>query len=340
MEERLEHDGRAPFGDVLLCFVLNTTFNIRRIDGQHMKTSVLISTFNGEAFIEEQLASLLEQTVQPDEVLIVDDCSTDGTYAKVQAFLAQNQLDGWRLSQNERNRGFRANFRALAEAATGELVFFCDQDDVWGKRKIETCLDVMSCRPDINLLCTDYICSGIRPAEDSLSPTAPRGDRNIEKIRPHKGKPYIWLGCAMAVRASFIREILPYWADDWAHDECVWCMAEASSSCAILHETHLWHRVHGGNATGMKVHEKSRRVALIEEKARGYAETARFCREKGIDGETPRLFTGMSECEFARAGFLKNPTVGKAVRLLRYLPYYLEAKSYPVDVAIALGLVK
>ena len=304
-----------------------------------MKTSVLISTYNGEAFIEEQLASLLEQTVQPDEVLIVDDCSTDGTYAKIQAFLAKNRLGGWKLSQNEHNRGFRANFRALAEAATGNFVFFCDQDDVWGKRKIEACLDVMTCRPDINLLCTDYICSSNQPEEESLSPVAPLGNRNIEEIHPHKGKPYIWLGCAMAVRASFIREILPYWAGDWAHDECVWCMAEASSSSAILHETHLWHRVHGGNATGMKVHEKSHRVALITEKAKGYAETARFCREKGIGGEALRLFTGLSECESARAEFLQNPTVVKAALLLRHLGYYLEAKSYLVDVAIAAGLV-
>ena len=304
-----------------------------------MKTSVLISTFNGEAFIEEQLASLLEQTVQPDEVLIVDDCSTDGTYAKIQAFLAKNRLGGWKLSQNEHNRGFRANFRALAEAATGNFVFFCDQDDVWGKRKIEACLDVMTCRPDINLLCTDYICSSNQPEEESLSPVAPLGNRNIEEIHPHKGKPYIWLGCAMAVRASFIREILPYWAGDWAHDECMWCMAEASSSSAILHETHLWHRVHGGNATGMKVHEKSHRVALITEKAKGYAETARFCREKGIGGEALRLFTGLSECESARAEFLQNPTVVKAALLLRHLGYYLEAKSYLVDVAIAAGLV-
>ena len=305
-----------------------------------MKTSVLISTYNGEAFIEEQLASLLEQTVQPDEVLIVDDCSTDGTYAKIQAFLARNHLDGWRISRNERNRGFRANFRALAEAATGDLVFFCDQDDVWGERKIETCLDVMACRPDISLLCTDYICSGSRPAEGSLSPVAPREDWNIEKVYPHKGKPYVWLGCAMAVRASFIHEVLPYWADDWAHDECVWCMAEASGGSAILHETHLWHRVHDGNATGKKVHQKSRRIALIEEKAKGYAETVRFCREKGIEGETLRLFTGMSECEFARVEFLQNPTLGKAALLLRYLCYYPEAKSYLVDVAIAAGLVR
>lgn len=304
-----------------------------------MKISVLISTYNGERFIEEQLASLLGQTVQPDEVLILDDCSTDATYTKIQAFLQRNRLDNWKLSQNECNRGFRANFRALAEVATGDLIFFCDQDDVWGSRKIESCLDFMTDFPDVNLLCTDFIGSSGKPDLDYLNPVAQRSGWNFERVRPHKGKPYIWLGCAMAVRGSFIRDILPYWAEDWAHDECVWCMAEASSSCAILHETHLWHRVHGGNATGKKVHDKLGRLVLIKEKAKGYAATVQYCRDRGIGGKALKLFTGMSKCEVARAEFLQSPTVGKAARLLRYLGYYPEAKSYPVDVAIALGLV-
>lgn len=304
-----------------------------------MKTSVLVSTYNGEAFIEEQLASLLGQTVQPDEVLILDDCSADNTYAKAEAFLEQNHLSGWRLSLNKHNKGFRANFRALAEMATGDLIFFCDQDDVWGKCKIETCVAFMVDHLDVNLLCTDYICSSSRPEANSLSALALRDGWNVERIHPHKGKPYIWLGCAMAVRGTFVREILPYWADDWAHDECVWCMAEASDSSAILHEAHLWHRIHDGNATGKKVHEKPRRLALIEEKAKGYAETVRFCKEKEIKGEALRLFAGMSECEFARAEFLQNPNTRKAMLLLRHLGYYPETKSYFADLAIAFGLV-
>ncbi len=305
-----------------------------------MKVSVLISTYNGEQFIEEQLESLLGQTVQPDEVLILDDCSIDSTYAKTRAFLGRNNLEGWSLRRNERNRGFRANFHSLAETASGDLIFFCDQDDVWGSRKIEACVDFMAEHPDVNLVCTDFIAGSNRPDEGSLVPATGHGEGNFERVHPHKGKPYIWLGCAMAVRGTFIREILPYWNEGWAHDECFWCMAEASDSCAILREIHLWHRVHGGNATGRTVHEKSHRIALIEEKAKGYAETARFCGDRGFDGEALRLFTGKSECERARAEFLRRPSLSKAVLLLRHLGYYLEAKSYLVDVAIAFGLVK
>ncbi len=305
-----------------------------------MKISVLISTYNGERFVEEQLESLLGQTVQPDEVLIIDDCSTDSTYAKTQAFLERNNLEGWSLRRNERNRGFRANFHSLAETASGDLIFFCDQDDVWGSRKLEACVDFMAEHPDVNLVCTDFIAGSNRPDEGSLVPAAGHREGNFERVHPHKGKPYIWLGCAMAVRGTFIREILPYWDEDWAHDECVWCMAEASDSCAVLHEAHFWHRVHGGNATGRAVHGKADRAALAREKAEGYAATARFCRDRGIGGDALRLFSGKSACERARAEFLQGPSPLRAALLARHLGYYLEKRSYPVDVAIALGLVK
>lgn len=304
-----------------------------------MKTSVLISTYNGEAFIEEQLSSILNQGVQPDEVLIRDDCSADRTAELIQSFIAEHRLGDWRFVVNDQNEGFRKNFRALAEAASGDIVFFCDQDDVWGRRKIESCVDYMNDFPDVSLVCTDYIASGNRADADSLDDATSRNGWNAERVLPHRGKPYVWLGCAMAVRSSFIHDILPYWPDDWAHDECVWCMAEASSTSAILHENHLWHRVHGGNATGKKVHDKRRRLALIEEKAKGYAEVVKFCEDKKIAGRALELFKGMRDCERARAAFLQEPTVGKAALLLRNLGYYPEVKSYLVDVAIASGTV-
>lgn len=305
-----------------------------------MKTSVLISTYNGEAFIEEQLSSILNQSVQPDEVLIRDDCSTDRTAELIQSFIAENSLGNWRLVVSDRNEGFRKGFRTLAEAASGDIVFFCDQDDVWGRYKIESCVDYMSDFSDVNLVCTDYIASSNRADADFLHDATSRNGWNTERVLPHRGKPYVWLGCAMAVRLSFIRDILPYWPDNWAHDECVWCMAEASSTSVILRESHLWHRVHGGNATGKKVHDRPRRLALIEEKAKGYAEVIRFCEDKGIAGRASQLFKGMKDCQQARASFLKKPTAGKAVWLLRNLGYYPEAKSYLVDVAIASGMVQ
>ncbi len=298
-----------------------------------MKTSVLIATYNGEQFIEEQLASICDQSLQPDEVLIRDDCSTDSTCERIRSFIALHGLSAWRLEVNECNLGFRKNFRMLAEQATGDVMFFCDQDDVWAPCKIETCCGLMTACSDIGLVCADYTSSVERPNIAIRAKASEEWD--FERLVPHLGKPYVWLGCAMAARASFVCDIMPYWPDDWAHDECMWCMAEAAGVGVILHEPLLWHRLHGGNATGKKVHDRDRRIALVEEKSKGYAEVVRYCEWKGIAGEAPRLFKHMAGCGRSRAEFLREPSFHKALKLLPYLKYYPEVKSYPADLAIA-----
>lgn len=58
-----------------------------------MKTSVVLSTYNGEQYIIEQLESIKNQTRIPDEVLIYDDCSTDQTVELVRNFIDKNRLD-------------------------------------------------------------------------------------------------------------------------------------------------------------------------------------------------------------------------------------------------------
>lgn len=300
-----------------------------------MRVTVLVSTYNGEEFIEEQLRSLLNQSVKVDEVLIRDDCSNDSTCELIRSFICKNGLDNWSFIRNEFNLGFRANFRSLANAASGDVVFFCDQDDVWGEHKIEACLAVFDAQPDIDLVCTDFIASGDQRDVERLDAGVLSGDLPIERVYPHLGKPYVWLGCAMAVRFEFMREVMPYWSDVWAHDECMWCMAQVAGGCAILHERHLWHREHAANATGKKVHDRKRRMELLDEKCRGYAEVVRFCQDKGIIGKGSGMFEGMRDCEQARVTFLHNPSIGKAAFLLRHLRYYPELKSYFVDVLIA-----
>lgn len=303
-----------------------------------MKTSVLVSTYNGETYIGEQLKSLLGQSVKADEVLIRDDCSTDSTCELIRSFIQENGLDNWSLTINKANVGFRKNFRFLAEEAKGDVIFFCDQDDVWGQYKIETCIAFLEDCPEIDLICTDYVSSQNKSDIGRLRNSGKSDSRVLERVRPHLGKPYIWLGCAMAVRSSFINDVMPYWLDDWAHDECMWCMSQVAGSCAILHENHLWHREHGGNATGKRVHDKKKRVALLSEKSNGYAEVVRFCQDKGIIGEGPTIFEGMMHCEQMRVSFLQDPSVGKALSLLRFLRLYPEPKSYLADMAVGFGV--
>ena len=58
------------------------------------KVSVAMATYNGEKYIESQLRSVLSQIRQPDEVVITDDCSTDGTVEIINRFISENRLTG------------------------------------------------------------------------------------------------------------------------------------------------------------------------------------------------------------------------------------------------------
>lgn len=105
------------------------------------KVSVALATFNGEKYISKQLHSLLFQRRTIDEVIIVDDVSTDKTADIVRDFIEKNQLLNWHLYINEKNIGFLKNFKSAIEKTNGDIIFLCDQDDIWGKTKVDSMLN-------------------------------------------------------------------------------------------------------------------------------------------------------------------------------------------------------
>lgn len=99
------------------------------------RVSVVMATYNGARFLREQLDSIAAQTRLPDELLIIDDGSTDGTLALLTEWA---QGKPWvRIDRNPRNLGINATFWRLLNESTGSHVFISDQDDVWMPEKIE-----------------------------------------------------------------------------------------------------------------------------------------------------------------------------------------------------------
>ena len=100
--------------------------------------SIYLCSCNGVRFIKEQLKSIFEQTISPDEVIISDDFSSDGTYEVVQSFIEQNKLkDSWCLIRNEPTLGYPRNFYEGINRCKHEFIFFADQDDIWEPTKLE-----------------------------------------------------------------------------------------------------------------------------------------------------------------------------------------------------------
>ena len=118
--------------------------------------SVVISTYNGEKYIVQQLLSIVEQTIIPNEVVIVDDCSTDNTFSIIENFIEKHNGINWKLFRNDINLGWKKNFINAILKAEGDIIFTCDQDDVWNKQKIEIMSYVMHKYAEINLLVSDF----------------------------------------------------------------------------------------------------------------------------------------------------------------------------------------
>ena len=115
--------------------------------------SLVMTTYNGLKYISEQLDSIRTQTLLPDEVLIYDDRSTDGTYEYVQEYIDRYNLHTWKVYRNKENKGYSLNFSNAIDAAKGELIFLCDQDDIWHSDKIEKMSKIMG---NHQLLCYQH----------------------------------------------------------------------------------------------------------------------------------------------------------------------------------------
>lgn len=103
-----------------------------------MKISTVLATYNGEKYILEQLQSICNQTRKVDEVIIVDDCSSDDTFSIVNTFILDNELsECWKVCVNEQNLGYKANFKKAFQYSTGDVIILCDQDDIWEENKVE-----------------------------------------------------------------------------------------------------------------------------------------------------------------------------------------------------------
>lgn len=95
--------------------------------------SVIIPAFNRRREITRAIASVLAQTRQPDEIIVVDDASTDGTVDAVEA-LREPRI---RILRHARNRGAAAARNTGIEAAKGDWIALLDSDDEWEKDKLE-----------------------------------------------------------------------------------------------------------------------------------------------------------------------------------------------------------
>ena len=305
-----------------------------------MKTSVVMATYNGSEFIREQLDSIKNQTMHVDEVVICDDRSKDDTVEIVRSFIADNSLQGWNIEVNEVNLGYGSNFNKALLKASGDYIFFSDQDDIWEPDKVETMVRIMEENSDIKLLCSEFeiFCTGGEKPENTGNWDGRNlCDRSLEKINLNAHNIFIGsLGCDMCIRGSFAKQIAPYWFTGWAQDEYVWKMAQCAEGCYIYHFPLIRHRVHAHNVSMHKIHDINKRIRFLEDLKKGNEACRKFVADTTGNREYIRLIDKNIKSEAMRIDLLKNCKVLNTIPLLFYGKYYHSRKSLLMEPWIAL----
>ncbi|MBR2823444.1 MAG: glycosyltransferase [Clostridia bacterium] len=303
--------------------------------------SVVMTTFNGAAHLRGQLTSLRDQSLRPDEVLIFDDQSEDETPALLEAFLRDNDLPGWRVIRRPSRKGWKRNFMDGAARAEGELIFLCDQDDIWDPDKIQRMAEEMGRHPEALLLACDYrlvyeegaVRSKVyrkRPGE-KRNPVSPYPFRRnfFQNPRP---------GCSYALRRSFFREAAPYWFPAAPHDEFLWLMAALQGGAYFYNRELMTYVRYAGNASDIRYKDIQAQLKNLDYISEMLRRLVRFAGEhpaRVTERKKRYLAQAQVWCE-KRKKLMKTRNPLRWLALMPWWGYYNSPKNALSDLVLVL----
>jgi glycosyltransferase involved in cell wall biosynthesis len=205
-----------------------------------MNVSVCMAVRNGANFIREQIASILPQLSEHDELVIVDDASQDDTLAMIEGF-RDTRI---RVVRQERNLGVVRSFGRALEEARGEIIFLADHDDIWRADKVEKFLRLFREHPDVTVAMSDLVI--IDGAGQVVA--GPRfGTRPFHSGILHNLVRNQYQGSAMAFRRSVLERCLPFPEEIPIHDQWIGLVNQFRGKAGFIPEPLLLYRRHGGN---------------------------------------------------------------------------------------------
>ena len=183
-----------------------------------LTTSVAICTYNGEKYIAEQLDSIINQTIKPNQIVISDDNSSDNTITIIEEKLSGSGVD-YLININRPGLGITLNFDKSFTLCTGDIIFPCDQDNVWEPVFIESFLQYFENRPEVSLAyCNGYVTDSclerIKKTYDDKQMVI---DDKKQFFRISLNKTFNPHGHTIAVRRGFAIKCLPsgFYYDCW-----------------------------------------------------------------------------------------------------------------------------
>jgi glycosyltransferase involved in cell wall biosynthesis len=238
----------------------------------NMSVSIALCTHNGARYLEQQLRSILEQTTGPQQIVISDDASTDGTVALAEAVLARydatpghSPIDSVIL-RNEVPLGVARNFESAILATSGDLIALSDQDDVWRPDRLARVLNEFDSRADLDLVFSNArLVDGYGSSLDrTLFDVLEISGSDTQKIHDSDALPLfikrnLATGATIMFRRHLLTTAVPF-PSHWVHDEWLGIMAAATGRLEVVDEPLIDYRQHGSNVIGVEYPTLRRKV--------------------------------------------------------------------------------
>jgi glycosyltransferase involved in cell wall biosynthesis len=273
-----------------------------------VRVSVALCTYQGERYLQEQLDSIAEQTLPPDEVIVCDDHSTDGTVGILERFRSGSQFPV-NVHVNAEQLGLTKNFERAICLCKGDIIFLADQDDVWHPEKLSTLVPVFATSPEVGAVFSDAhfvdedLSSDGRGVWEMIGFTsalqrkfAQRGALDVLLKRQ------VVSGMTMAFRARFRDLVIPI-PRDWIHDRWISVLIAAVADIAMVPRRLVKYRQHDEQATKviLGILPRTLRETIAERQNTDAAEFLRFADQyaaarrrlseaRGAYGSSPHVF--------------------------------------------------
>jgi glycosyltransferase involved in cell wall biosynthesis len=218
------------------------------------KISIAMATYNGGKHLLEQLESIAAQSRTPDEMVVCDDQSTDDTLDVLNAFRDRAPFP-ITVYNNEQRLRYARNFSKAMGLCTGDLIFPCDQDDVWLATKIQKHEAIYREQDDVGLVVNDgwMVDSELKPMGKTWFQAVGVSSGDIEQLETDRAFRVLmrdsrFCGCMMSFRSRY-RDRIPPIPDLIGHDDWLALTLSLLSRLRVIPEPLNDYRQHSNQVT-------------------------------------------------------------------------------------------
>ena len=223
-----------------------------------LKISILLSSYNGEKYLKEQLDSLFAQTYKNFEIIVRDDGSTDKTKYILNEYEKNYPNKVQIIEDGIGNLGSSKSFMKLLEYSSDcEYVMFCDQDDVWLPEKIEMSINkIKELEVESNKNIPLLVFTDLTVVDEKLN-IINKSYWNYQKLIPSITNDWkkllsqnVITGCTIIMNKKAKEVCLPFTLEMMIHDQWIGANISKYGKIGYLNEQTILYRQHGNNVEG------------------------------------------------------------------------------------------